>query len=175
MLDRVSECPACGSAQVKEEFTTQAFTYLHGGREVELNASVPVIICADCELSFTDERGEDARHEAVCNFLGVLPPAEIVKLRRKYGLSQSEFARLTRIGEASIKRWESGALIQNASTDTLLRLLRLPGVMDCLRQVDAGSRMSPEATGTNLRTAKFRTDFNEETIVEASVFKLRHG
>ena len=49
---------------------------------------------------------------------------EIKALREKLGLSRTEFARLTRLGEATIARWERGELIQNAGNDSLLRLLQ---------------------------------------------------
>ncbi|NVJ13320.1 type II toxin-antitoxin system MqsA family antitoxin [Myxococcus sp. AM010] len=175
MRDQVNECPACGSTRVTEDFTTQAFTYLHGKQEIELSASTPVTICAACELSFTDERGEEARHEAVCRYLGVLPPAEIVNTRQKYGLSQSEFARITRIGEASIKRWESGSLIQNGSTDTLLRLLRHPRVMEYLRSTDAAPQTNYNAMGPSLRMIRFQTTLSDEVVSKAASFTLRRA
>jgi len=51
-------------------------------------------------------------------------PAEVLDLRSSYGLTRAEFAEATRIGEASLARWETGQLIQNPANDNFLYLLR---------------------------------------------------
>jgi DNA-binding transcriptional regulator YiaG len=89
-----------------------------------LTARVPLRTCTKCGFEYFDEEAEDARHAAVCRHLGVQTPAEIEALRKKYGLSRVEFADLTQLGEATIARWERGALIQNAANDRYLYLLR---------------------------------------------------
>ena len=53
----------------------------------------------------------------------LLSPEEIKAIRKHLGLSRAEFARLTRIGEASLARWETGHIVQNAAMDNYLRLL----------------------------------------------------
>lgn len=52
-----------------------------------------------------------------------LTEAEIVQIRKRWGLSREKFAKLTGIGEASLARWEGGYLVQNAAMDNYLRLL----------------------------------------------------
>lgn len=59
----------------------------------------------------------------MANLLERLSPNEIRSIRTKHKLSRREFAKLTRFGEASIKRWETGASLQNASADRFLRLI----------------------------------------------------
>jgi putative zinc finger/helix-turn-helix YgiT family protein len=119
-----SVCPECGHPEVDTLWTNCPFVYGSGGDAVTIDARLPVRKCRQCGFEFFDEEAEDLKHEAVCRHLGVLTPAEIVALRQKYGLSRADFARLTRLGEATIARWERGELIQNAGYDTLLRLLQ---------------------------------------------------
>lgn len=119
-------CPSCDSANVIAERIIEMFPYGIGDERVTLSAAVPQYACRDCQFVFQDSEAEDLRHEAVCRHLGVLSPREIRAIRGSYG-SRTEFARLTRIGEASIGRWESGSQIQSAAMDLLLRLLAKPG------------------------------------------------
>ena len=83
------------------------------------------------------DEGERLRHEAVCRHLGVLSPAEISGLRKGFGMSRAAFAELTGLGEASLGRWESGAVIQNRANDRYLRLLSLPGLIGSLAELVA--------------------------------------
>lgn len=78
------------------------------------------------------ENDEIAHHEAECRQQGVLTPAEIRALRNGYGMSRAAFARVTGFGEATLARWERGEVIQNASNDSLLRMLEDPDVMERL-------------------------------------------
>ncbi len=50
-------------------------------------------------------------------------PADVAEVRKRYRLRREEFAAKTRLGEASLARWESGQLIQNAAYDNYLYLL----------------------------------------------------
>lgn len=120
-----SACPECGGA-VHTETHDQAFPYGDGDDFVELTAAVPLCVCDACGFEYYDERAEVLRHEAVCQHLGVLTPTAIRNLREGYRLSRQQFARLTKLGEATIARWERGELIQNGANDMYLRLVALP-------------------------------------------------
>ena len=66
---------------------------------------------------------------------GLLSADEIRALRERFGLTQSELARLLHLGANTISRWESGRNVQTEAMEMLLRLLRdLPGSLDYLRQ-----------------------------------------
>jgi putative zinc finger/helix-turn-helix YgiT family protein len=52
---------------------------------------------------------------------GLLKSAEIVSRRTRLGMSQREFAAFLRVGEASVKRWETWQ-VQDASSDELIRV-----------------------------------------------------
>lgn len=116
---------------------TDRFTYGTGSTAAELAVEVPVRTCADCGTQFTDEDAERLRHEAVCQHLGFLTPTEIRDVRITYGYNRPAFASLTKLGEATLARWESGATLQNAAYDQYLRLLREPDIMSRLSGASA--------------------------------------
>ena len=55
---------------------------------------------------------------------GLLEPDEIRAIRTAYGLSQAGLEKLIGAGEKTVVRWEKGTVAQNATADTLLRVLR---------------------------------------------------
>lgn len=126
-------CPACGSTDVSSEWVQHEFPYGAGGEEVQLRAYLPVRTCHTCGLEYLDEVGEALRHDAVCEHLGILKPAEVVAIREKYNMTQQEFSLMSRIGRASLARWEVGSTTQNRSIDNLLFLLSFPENIDRLR------------------------------------------
>ena len=105
-----------------------------GEDAVELKARVEVRHCADCDIDFTDGFAEALRHAAICQHLGVMTPDEASSVREAYGMSRTEFARITRIGEASLADWENGRIIQNGAYDQLLFLLTYPENLERLRK-----------------------------------------
>lgn len=115
-------CPDCDCPMGQ---TTKRQSFLHGtaSDEVELTAEVPIWHCPSCDFESAGGGAEELRHEAVCRHFRLLTPREIRCLREAHGLSQAQFAAATGIGLASIKRWETGALLQNVAADNLLRLI----------------------------------------------------
>lgn len=130
-------CGLCGSDEVDSSLVTEEFVYGVGADAVTLSARIPVRKCAACGFEYSDADAEDARHEAVCRHLGVLTPNDIIAIRQANGLTRAEFALLTHLGEATIARWERGALIQNVAYDRYLRLLQAPQGMSMLRRIEA--------------------------------------
>jgi HTH-type transcriptional regulator/antitoxin MqsA len=55
---------------------------------------------------------------------GFLRPADIRTIRKSYGLTQAGLEKLIGAGEKTVTRWEHGTVAQNATADTLLRVLR---------------------------------------------------
>ncbi|MGD9633143.1 MAG: type II TA system antitoxin MqsA family protein [Pirellulales bacterium] len=132
-------CPSCGKLGVSTRIETMKFPYGSGTSSTELEAVVQVHTCDDCELNYLDGSAEVAKHNAVCDHLGVLRATEIRKLRLRLGMSRSELSNLTKLGEATIGRWERGELIQNAANDQFLYLLGYPENVERLqRRVAAG-------------------------------------
>lgn len=160
-------CDQCGAGSVTKRFDDDRFRYGKEDNFVELTAHVAVWTCSACGFSYTDGDAEEARHRAICRHLGVLSPDEIVALRRRHGLTQADLAYLTAFSEASVKRWEGGLLIQNQSSDRLLRVLDQPGVSALLYHLASGERSADRPV------PRFRTDLGPEKIAEALRFELR--
>ena len=133
-------CFDCGSSDVAKAFQRQVFQYGNGENAVELTAEMPVFTCKACGYQFAGPEADEARHEAVCRHLGLLTPQEIVSIREQAGLSQAQFAKCTRIGIASLKRWETGAVTQNAANDELIYLMTFP---DNIERLEQRSRKEP--------------------------------
>jgi putative zinc finger/helix-turn-helix YgiT family protein len=166
-LGETRRCAECGEDAVRVSFEEQQFVYGDGKDAVELSARVPVWVCGHCGDAYTDGDAEDLRHEAVCRHLGVLSPVQIRALREQHKMSQAEFAKVTGFGVASLKRWETGALIQNQSADRLLRLILMdPSIMTKLMSIPIG-------VVSSVTTSVFRTRISEETRAAAQVFALR--
>ena len=126
-------CMECGGFNLVERIRNQEFTYGKPGQHVLLTASMPVFSCEDCGFEYFDERGEAARHDAICRHLGVHTPEEMRCGREESGLSRTELSDLSGAGIASIQRWESGAVVPNQSSDRLLYLLRFRSNIELLR------------------------------------------
>ena len=127
-------CPECGSDHVETRLEPHQFKYGLGRSAVSLSATVPVRSCGVCGFTFLDSAAEKAQHDAVCQHLGVLSPSAIRGIRMNAGLSRDEFAEITRLGRATISRWERGILIQNAAYDRYLRLLAFPENLERLKR-----------------------------------------
>lgn len=130
----VFECPNCDSIDVDTQMIPYKFKYGTGNKAVELEAIVPVRKCNNCGFEYVDSEAEDLKHIAICRHLKVMTPAEVEAIRKQYEFSRAQFALVTRIGEASLSRWETGELIQNAAYDDYLYLLQFPENMDRLEK-----------------------------------------
>ena len=131
--DGILRCPNCGHDELASRNEIERFDYGSGEDRVELKANVTVYTCKKCGLEFLDDSSEDARAQAISAHLGLLRAAEIKEIRRKYNLSQEKFCKITRLGIASLSRWERGDLLQNQGYDSLLYLLRYPENLERLR------------------------------------------
>ncbi len=60
-------CELCGALGLKTELVRDPFVYGVGETAVEISAEFPVHTCLQCEVAYTGEAAEIARHEAVCN------------------------------------------------------------------------------------------------------------
>jgi DNA-binding transcriptional regulator YiaG len=140
---------------------TERFEYGAGNDGIELSTRIPLCKCAECGLEFTDERAEHLKHSAVCRHLKILDPDQIVAIRERYKLSQQEFAEISRIGRASLARWETRAVHQNASNDSLLFLLGFPENFKLLSNRFKEAVANIELT-QNQAVRRFRTISDED-------------
>jgi DNA-binding transcriptional regulator YiaG len=158
-------CPDCGERTVREFQAEQLFPYGAGDDRVMLRAVVPVMTCESCGEQFTDWRAEEIRHEARCNHLGRMAPNELRALRESYELSQEQWAEVTGLGLASIKRWETGNKIQNDAYDRYLWLLLDPTILALLQQRGANAKRGNAEP-------EFRTPVENQARYQAKAFEL---
>jgi putative zinc finger/helix-turn-helix YgiT family protein len=170
----ITPCPECGCGRIETETIAHSFPYGHGDSKVDLTTSVPLHRCHDCGAEFLDSTAETLMHDEVCRHLGVMTPAEIRLLRERCGdLTRAEFARITKLGEATVGRWERGELIQNSANDQLLYLLTFPENVIRLRERLASSSGGKGSTHGSEPRAKFRVlSVTADTIMRAGSFRL---
>ncbi len=139
-------CPYC-----EESATTtlvdDTLTYGSGEDAVELHVRLPVRHCEACDFHFIDHVGERIRTEAVYRHHGLLTPWEIRAIRERHRLSRAAFAEITGLGDATIKRWETGAITQNRANDRYLRLLNDDSCWSVLKRlvVSQKTKLDPVA------------------------------
>lgn len=127
------KCEACGecvATRVQRDFEERVS---HEGREpIEIRVQgVDTIVCGNpaCPIDHPDRLKllDDAATwritEETARQLGLLTPSQIRAGRERLGLTQQELQELLRLGGNSLSRWESGAVYQSRSMDTLLRLV----------------------------------------------------
>lgn len=168
-MDFLTECPSCGGSNVSTANKLEHFQYGDKENAPMLSALVCVYHCVSCDFSFTTEDASELRHEAVCRYLGVLTPHEVRKVRERYELSQSDFADLSKIGKASLARWESGVLVQNHANDNYLYLLSFLDNVERLKDRGRSRKKSSDNLVTNV--VVFRPKFR--SIPEAEVEQLQ--
>lgn len=166
-------CPVCESKSIETFVHSNAFKYGSGGSAVTLRVdNLPVRRCTACDLEFIDHEGEQLQHEAVCRHLGVLTPSEVREARQRYGMTRTAFAEATGLGEATLGRWETGALVQNRANDFYLRLVRMPSVMRILENLSAPRVESMRKAGFADCPSQ-QLDAHEGVLREHASFRLR--
>jgi putative zinc finger/helix-turn-helix YgiT family protein len=168
--DGPQSCPECAKEAMREGIETQTIAYGSGDEAAALAVEVPVWVCEDCGFAYTAADAEVLRHEAICRHLGVLTPREIRAVRDRHHLTRAEFVRLTSFGEASIKRWESGALVQSQSADKFIRLIDDRHTLERLRHI-VDDPKSGDAV-TRRKSGVFRTTHSVEQTRRAQRFEL---
>jgi putative zinc finger/helix-turn-helix YgiT family protein len=115
-------CTRCGS----EEFAPKPDAVLEQEFKGEtFNVTTPAMACAKCgELALTDAQLEELRRRTADAYRkkhNLLTSAQIRAMREALGKTQHQFAAFLRVGEASVKRWETW-LVQDAGNDELIRV-----------------------------------------------------
>jgi len=144
------KCPVCLKHEVFPDRIPYTAEIKHDGvlHSVHL-PSLEVPRCRSCGELLFDDRADDQINDALRLQLRLLTPTQIRTGREDLGLSPSELAQRMGIAEATISRWETGALIQSRAMDNLLRLyFALPEVRKVLRGADQdpalGAVVTPE-------------------------------
>ena len=165
-------CPQCEDTRISTSIYQDRLIYGTGESAAEIVVDLPVRRCSACDFQFIDSEAEEIKHAAVCQYLGVLPPEAIVKIRRKHGFSRAAFAQVTGLGEASLSRWEKGINIQNPANDRYIRLLEDPRVMRHLRELATIEELKSRQPENNV--LQFRSlEVTPERRKQQADFRLR--
>ena len=169
-------CPVCESERVLTTVKNESFVYGSGATAKTLTALIPVHRCDACGFSFTGEGAEAARDRAVRMHLDIYMPEEIVSLRKKRDLTQRQFAECSKIGIASLARWETGQTIQNPALDLYLFLLSFDDNWQRLteRQTNSTSSQSVASFVSQARPPRLRVvdPENPDLIIRKNRFSL---
>lgn len=124
-MEPVQHCPTCEREQVfRHESREQEYEV----RDEVIVLSVPLWVCSDCGESIVDDEFGDPARAAFDRYREnhrLLKPEEIEQIRSKWGLSQAAFAALLGMSQATINRYEGGAL-QQEKEDELIRMCYSP-------------------------------------------------
>jgi putative zinc finger/helix-turn-helix YgiT family protein len=126
-------CPMCEEERAATR-QVQPETYKVRGEEITVD--VPRLTCSECgEADVAPEFGDVTLHlyAEYRRRHDLLTPEQIRGIRRKYDLSQRSFADLVGVGSASIARYETGS-VQDEAHDSLLRACDDPGFVRNLFQ-----------------------------------------
>lgn len=165
-------CPLCGNVEITTTNQPHSFNYGTGEMKVQLTVDAHVRRCSSCDFEYLDHVTENLKQEAICQYLGVLSPKEIRRIREKCGMSRPKFAHVTGLGEASLNRWENGLNIQSLAYDRYLRLLAIPDTMRTLKQV-VNDIIGPATRVTVENRFRFVDEADDRLLQEKNIFKLR--
>ncbi len=171
--DTHRQCPQCGEYTVTTHWHHDTFRYGSGDTAPTLHVDLPVRRCDPCDFEFLDHEGEHLRHEAVCRHLGVLSPGDISDIRTRLRMTRAAFARVTGLGEATLNRWENGAVVQNLANDRYLRIIAaFPGVMAMLKDLNTPGCAPVQPSTSSARKFQVITDLEQYRPSQES-FALR--
>ena len=135
-------CYQCGGAFARRVAPPhhRKLRYEGAAHEV-LVTDMPEWHCAACELSVTDEEGDEPLQAALRKHVGLLAPQQIKAGIKDLGITQEKFAEKIRCAPESISRWLNGAVLQSRVYDCLMRIyFQFPEVRGALDQ------FSPDAS-----------------------------
>lgn len=128
-------CPVCEDYRNTE---IKKLEKIYTVRNRKISITVSMEICMSCGQSITsDEKDQEILnvvHAGYRREIGLLSPDEIKEIRKKYRLSQKSFSILLGMSEATLNRYEQGA-IQEQVHDNAIRACENPVyVLDLLQR-----------------------------------------
>ncbi|MBC7609026.1 MAG: type II toxin-antitoxin system MqsA family antitoxin [Polaromonas sp.] len=117
-------CPICGEGHVTDQ--TDQFESQYKGQTATLPSHYQ--LCDTCHSDFAGTKESKLNKRAIMAFRksvdGLLTGNEIVALRKQYGLTQDQAAKLFGGGPVAFSKYENDDVSQSESMDSLLRLVR---------------------------------------------------
>lgn len=166
------ECPICGGIHEIEE-RSRTTTAIIKGEEVTYNERFYYCVYADEDENefeignMINDNLMNARN-AYRIKMGLLTSDEIIGIRESYGLSQVDLARLLGWGEATISRYESKA-IQDEAYDNMLRMIKKDPLKTLEFLEKNGEKFSEE------RKAKIKKCIQKEVEEHGREFSARQS
>jgi len=115
------KCLNCDS----EQFESKKIRFNPEIKGEEVEVIVPAFVCTQCQTPFMDgEQMNVLRKNAADKYRtthNLLTSQQIIKYRAALGMSQAAFANYLKVGEASVKRWET-YFVQDVVQDDHIRL-----------------------------------------------------
>lgn len=115
------KCISCGS----EKFDEKKLRFTPEIKREEVEVVVPAFVCSQCQTPLMDgDQMNVLRRHAADKYRKVhelLTSEDIIRFRNLLGMSQAAFANYLKVGEASIKRWET-YYVQDVVQDDHIRL-----------------------------------------------------
>lgn len=143
MAEKLRKCGECRERAVAPAVVEYGTSVDHDGRAYAVRVpNLPVFKCRHCGNETLGEEALERVEAAFRKAAGLLSSAEIRAGRERLKLTQKKLATALRIAEATLSRWETGAQIQQAGYDTLLRLVFESS--DVQRRLGVGRRPTPE-------------------------------
>lgn len=136
MSQKPPKCYQCGKAFVRRVAPPhhRKLRYEGAAHDV-LVTDMPEWHCAACELSVTDEEGDEPLQAALRRHVGLLTPQQIKAGIKDLGITQDKFSEKIRCAPESISRWLNGAVLQSRVYDCLMRIyFQFPEVRGALDQ-----------------------------------------
>jgi HTH-type transcriptional regulator / antitoxin MqsA len=117
-------CPVCGEGHVTEHVDPVESEYKGTKAMLPLHYAV----CSACTSDFAGAEHGRLNKRAVLAFRksvdGLLTGADILALRKRYGLTQSQAAQLFGGGPVAFSKYENDDVAHSEAMDSLLRLVR---------------------------------------------------
>jgi putative zinc finger/helix-turn-helix YgiT family protein len=108
-----------------EDFAVRTAVVRQDFRGEQFDVTTPVSVCQSCGWQTMGPVQTDELRKRTADTYrkkhGLLTSVEIVSRRTRLGMSQRQFADFLRVGEASVKRWETWQ-VQDASSNELICL-----------------------------------------------------
>lgn len=120
-------CPAC-DATVNVKVVDKKETFPVRNEDITINSKVK--ICTFCGNELFDHELDDMNirnvYDAYREKHGILFPDQVKEAREKYGLSQRGFAKVLGWSQATVVRYEGGALPSSSHNEQLSMLIKNP-------------------------------------------------
>lgn len=123
MSQKLPKCYQCGGLFARRVAPPhhRKLRYEGAAHDV-LVTDMPEWHCAACQLSVTDEEGDEPLQASLRRHVGLLTPQQIKAGIKDLGITQEKFAERIRCAPESISRWLNGAVLQSRVYDCLMRI-----------------------------------------------------